>query len=102
MEYAQREKDENLCMRPFAMQPPSARARLSQRCAQHGAALMPKWVSQEHPKLFAPVGIAVDGHGGDSAYEEFSAKGIWTAPVDHPHQRGENQYGLQRVRESIV
>lgn len=98
-EHAEWDKDEMLCMRPFAMQPQSARARLSNRCAQNGAALMPKWVSQEHPKLFAPVGIGIDGHSGDRAYEEFSHKGIWTPPADHPNMRGQNQFGLQRVRE---
>merc|ERR1712139_391732 len=92
----------NLCLRPFAMQSPSVKARIEQRCAENGAALMPKWVSQEHPKLFAPVGVAIDGHGGDSPFEEFSNQGVWTAPVDHPNQRGENQYGLQRVREAVA
>merc|ERR1712139_311643 len=89
-------------MRPYAIQSPSSQNRLSQRCVESGASLMPKWVSQEHPKLFAPVGIGLDGHGGDRVFEEFSSQGIWTAPVDHPNQRGENQYGLQRVRESIA
>jgi len=101
MERAELDKDEKLCLRPYAMQPPSARARLSQRCEQSGARLEPKWVSQEHPKLFAPVGIGLDGHGNDKAYEDFNLQGIWTAPVDHPNQRGANQYGFQRVRESV-
>merc|ERR1711924_14513 len=82
------EKEENLCLHPFSMQPPAAQARISQRCAKRGAALMPKWVSQEHPKLFAPVGIGLDGHGGVCNFEDFNLKGIWTPPVDHPNQRG--------------
>lgn len=102
MEHAEWDKDEKLCMRPYALQTPAAQARLSHRCAKNGAALQPKWISQEHPKLFAPVGVAVDGHGGDTAYEEFNMKGVWVPPVDHPNQRGQNQYGLQRVRESIA
>lgn len=100
MEKAEWEKEENLCLHPFSMQPPAAQARISQRCAKRGAALMPKWVSQEHPKLFAPVGIGLDGHGGVCNFEDFNLKSIWTPPVDHPNQRGANQYGLQRVREA--
>lgn len=99
---AELDKTDMLCMRPYAMQPSSARARLNQRCVQSGASLMPKWVSQEHPKLFAPVGAGIDGHAGDTAYDEFSSLGVWIAPVDHPNQRGQNQYGVQRVREAIA
>lgn len=102
MVYAERDKDTHLCMRPYAMQPASAKARIDQRCAQNGAALMPRWISQDQPKLFAPVGVSMDGHGGDRVFEEFCSQGVWLAPVDHPNQRGENQYGLQRVRESIA
>jgi hypothetical protein len=95
------EKEEMLFMRPYAMQSPSARRRLQDRCAQNGVGFMPKWVSQEHPHLFAPVGGAMDGNGGDSPYEAFNAQGIWVPPVDHPNQRGNDHYGLQRVREAI-
>jgi len=99
LERGEQEKDEKLCMRPFAMQSPSTKARVSERCAQNGAVLMPKWVSQDHPKLFAPVGAGIDGRGGDRAFVDFNSQGIWNAPVDHPNGRGQDQYGLQRVRE---
>lgn len=102
MQEAEWLKDEMLGLRPYAMQPQSCQSRLSQRCSDNGVALMPRWVSQEHPKLFAPVGIGLDGHGGANPYEDFNLQGIWTAPVDHPNQRGQNQYGLQRVRESLA
>lgn len=93
------EKTSMLGMRPYALQPESRKSRLDQRCSDNGVALMPKWVSQEHPKLFAPVGIGGDGHGNFCPYENFNLQGIWIPPVDHPNQRGQNHYGLQRVRE---
>lgn len=98
-EHAQWDKDEMLCMRPFAMQPQSARALLSQRCARNGSGLMPKWVSQEHPKLFAPMGCVDRGHAGDCAYGVFVSNGIWTPPVDHPNMKGQTQFRLPSVRE---
>jgi len=105
MQFAERDKDENLCLRPFALQSPSAKARMSNRCAQNGVAMMPKWVSQDKPKLFAPCGVGVDGHGNDCAFEAFANQGIWTPNVDHPNQRqgqyAQNQYGMQRVREGM-
>lgn len=102
MQDAEWAKDEMLFMRPYAMQSSSSRSRLQQRCEQNGVVLMPKWVSQDNPKLFAPVGVGMDDHGGDCAFEAFNMKGIWHPPVDHPNQRGQNQYGLQRVRDSIM
>lgn len=99
MENGKWDDEEKLSMRSYAMQSPAAQARLNQRCVNNGAALMPKWISQEHPKLFAPVGVSIDGQGGAAPYEAFNMKGIWHPPVDHPNHRGQNQYGFQRVRE---
>lgn len=96
-------KDEKLWMRSFGMQSLTSQARIKQRCSENDAVLLPKWISEEQPHLFAPVGVGIDGHGEYRAYEEFSDKGIWIPPVDHPNHRGQgclNQYGMQRVRES--
>lgn len=95
------QQDEDNRLRPYVQLSPSARSRFDQRCAENGASVMPRWVSQEKPKLFAPVGAGLDGHGNDRPFEYFNEQGIWIPPVDHVNHRGQNQYGLQRVRESL-
>eukprot|EP00930_Biecheleria_cincta_P090401 TRINITY_DN7977_c0_g1_i2.p1 TRINITY_DN7977_c0_g1~~TRINITY_DN7977_c0_g1_i2.p1 ORF type:complete len:372 (-),score=30.14 TRINITY_DN7977_c0_g1_i2:208-1200(-) len=95
-------KDEDAGMRPYLQMSASARTDFERRCADNCASVMPKWVSQEHPGLFAPVGAGLDGHGGDRAFARFCEQGIWTPAVDHVNHRGQTHYGLQRVRESVV
>eukprot|EP00929_Paragymnodinium_shiwhaense_P052856 TRINITY_DN26465_c0_g1_i1.p1 TRINITY_DN26465_c0_g1~~TRINITY_DN26465_c0_g1_i1.p1 ORF type:complete len:382 (-),score=60.04 TRINITY_DN26465_c0_g1_i1:136-1281(-) len=91
---ADREKEANLCRMAYGLCSPARKKKIDARCAQHGAALMPKWINQEKPKLFAPVGIGFDGQGNDTPFEKFSARGIWHSPSDDP--------GIQRIREGNV
>lgn len=95
-------KDEDAGMRPYLQMSASARTDFDQRCVDNSASVMPKWVSQEHPGLFAPVGAGFDSHGSDRAFVRFSDQGIWTPSVDHVNHRGQTHYGLQRVRESVI
>lgn len=96
------QKDEDAGMRPYLQMSASTRTCFDQRCAENSASVMPKWVSQDHPGFFAPVGAGLDGHGGDRAFMRFNEQGIWTPDVDHVNHRGQTHYGLQRVRESVI
>mmetsp|Transcript_103669 Transcript_103669/g.278547 ORF Transcript_103669/g.278547 Transcript_103669/m.278547 type:complete len:293 (-) Transcript_103669:17-895(-) len=51
--------------------------------------MMPRWISQSNPNLFAPVGVGIDGEGGTKACQEFGS-----APTFVPYD-GQ----LARVRE---
>jgi hypothetical protein len=92
---AEREKDEALCLRPYGLSSPAARKRLDDRFARNGVSLVPKWISQEKPKLFAPVGIGFDGHGGHNPFTEFASQGPWQSPSSE-------SLGIQRVREAMA
>mmetsp|Transcript_127176 Transcript_127176/g.368185 ORF Transcript_127176/g.368185 Transcript_127176/m.368185 type:complete len:429 (+) Transcript_127176:95-1381(+) len=55
--------------------------------------LMPRWVSQANPQLFAPVGISVDGKGGQRARANFAEAPIYLADRINSH--------IQSVRERV-
>eukprot|EP00401_Gymnodinium_catenatum_P027647 CAMPEP_0117621776 /NCGR_PEP_ID=MMETSP0784-20121206/87806_1 /TAXON_ID=39447 /ORGANISM="" /LENGTH=453 /DNA_ID=CAMNT_0005425707 /DNA_START=8 /DNA_END=1366 /DNA_ORIENTATION=- len=79
---AMQEDSETLSTRSYSARSASARKSLELRCARGGATMMPKWVSQEYPKLFAPVGIALDGHGGYRPFEAFALTDIYRSQED--------------------
>merc|ERR1712014_368618 len=55
----------------------AARRSLGQRCASRGASVMPRWVSQDRPKLFAPNGGVVDVGNELRTFEEFSLYDVY-------------------------
>jgi len=55
--------------------------------------LMPRWVSQANPQLFAPVGIGIDGRGGHRALSQYAETPIFLSDA--------NNGKMQSVRERI-
>lgn len=53
--------------------------------------MMPRWISQSNPNLFAPVGVGLDGEGGFRVCQEFGCSPIYVP----------DSVELSRVRESL-
>merc|ERR1712190_633776 len=56
--------------------------------------MMPRWISQSCPNLFAPVGAGIDGEGGMKVKKDFS-----NFPIYLPDA---NDSKLSRVRERVT
>eukprot|EP00747_Dinoflagellata_sp_TGD_P187333 gnl/TRDRNA2_/TRDRNA2_44914_c0_seq2.p1 gnl/TRDRNA2_/TRDRNA2_44914_c0~~gnl/TRDRNA2_/TRDRNA2_44914_c0_seq2.p1 ORF type:complete len:554 (+),score=88.00 gnl/TRDRNA2_/TRDRNA2_44914_c0_seq2:113-1774(+) len=56
--------------------------------------IMPKWVSQENPRIFADVGIGLDGLGSASVAPEFALEAPWLQDV--------NDSNMSTVREAMA
>jgi hypothetical protein len=84
------EEMDRLGRQQYSVSSAAGRKAMEQRCSRRGATILPKWVSQENPNLFAPLGIGLDGHGYLVPFQKFNER-----PVFHsdPYNAGS-----QRVR----